>query len=148
MLLVLLLLAPGFVLLLLLPLWACMQSFRWSDDHPIDASSLPDAADVRSALESGGGVSSASLEEMLVRLAAQLQLDDRDLQAYATAEGAGAHPRSALVRALVLELLDIAPRRVCTGWARMLREWPAPAVVAVRLQALRHVRVAVCANKP
>ena len=54
-LLVLLLLAPGFVLLLLLlPLWACMQSFRWSDDHPIDASSLPDVADVRSALESGG----------------------------------------------------------------------------------------------
>ena len=113
-----------------------MQSFSDSDESALDASSLPDVSDVRAAI-SGTAISDPSLREMLARLAVQLQIDNRDLDAFAR-DGDGEPDRSVLVARLVFELADVSPRRVCTAWARMLRQWPAPPVACVRLQALRH----------
>ena len=59
-----------------------MQSFPGSDESALDASSLPDVDDVRAAI-SGTAIPDASLREMLSRLAVQLQVDDRDLDAFA-----------------------------------------------------------------
>ena len=135
-LLVFLLVAVAPLASLLLPPWGCMQSFSDSDESAIDASSLPAVEHVRAAI-SGTAMSDPSLREMLERLAVQLQLDDRDVNSFVR-DGDDVPDRPALVARLVFELLDSSPRRVCTAWLRVLRQWPVPPVPCVRLQALRH----------